>query len=476
MDPTEPSYCRSGATFIRVTAEYEDGHKVIRERTRSANKYIISIPGEVKPQELAGFGDNVPLEVQQATGIRPLQIGDVELFLNLSEQLDGPFLGSKSVSAPARAKVLGKLAGTEEIDFAGKTLGTDLYRRGQDEKRLTGEVADLEEDIKEFDYLPGMAKKIGRIEKIAEQIKANHVRREKLINLNEQAAQIQKKIADTQTVLCKWRNIDQAESCLSAALEKSRLAAAIGALKDRLQGILGNIYYLKLKLVKWRNLPQVEKMLPVITSNQSRKERLVSFTNRYRTQKDGIQASREIIALYAFLPIAEERFRNAREKAARLSRLRPLRTSYVAGQEMIQRSRETLNKLESLDTVEALLREIDSKKLRRETLSNLSIAWVNKNKALAETKKLMERLVGVDEAGEIVAKTAEKQKRWKEFLFVAYSFGTVNGCIKGYSEKLVLWENRVAELEGAYRDELDAIGICPMCGALKNEMRIKEAV
>ena len=147
QDSDEKSgYCRVGASFIRVTLEMEDGHTVVRERTAGTNRYRVIYPESEKREMLTleGFGDSVPLEVQEITGVRPIKIGDTEINLNLSEQLDGPFLGSKSISAPARAKVLGKLAGTEEIDFAGKILGTDLHRRKRDKEGFEEDARGLD--------------------------------------------------------------------------------------------------------------------------------------------------------------------------------------------------------------------------------------------------------------------------------------------------------------------------------------------
>ena len=102
--PQGMEFVRTGASFARVTLEYESGHKVIRERTVSTNRYKIVYPDREGPEVFEGFGNSVPLEVQEITGVRPVRIGDENFLLNLSEQLDGPFLGTKQISSPARAK------------------------------------------------------------------------------------------------------------------------------------------------------------------------------------------------------------------------------------------------------------------------------------------------------------------------------------------------------------------------------------
>ena len=476
MDPTEPSYCRSGATFIRVTAEYEDGHKVIRERTRSANKYIISIPGEVKPQELAGFGDNVPLEVQQATGIRPLQIGDVELFLNLSEQLDGPFLGSKAVSAPARAKVLGKLAGTEEIDFAGKTLGTDLYRRGQDEKRLTGEVAGLEEDIKIFGYLPAMARKIEQLEVLAERVKVGQALKNKWTGLKTSLENIDEKIAATQVVLFRWRNLDAAESYLLAAQEKGRLNVTLGTLITQMEGIAGNIYYARLIIAKWSGLPEAERLLPIIASNQARKETLAALVKRYQMDASNIKACQEIIERRSGLTDAEATLKAAQATVEKARRLRNIRTSYFAGSEMIKRSQDVLTMLKGVEDAGAIAIGVGESLARRDALARRRGSYIDVIFKVSHAEKSLSKLAGVEGAGVTLQQTEEKQKRWKQLKALKDKYTLRLDAIEAARLIAIERENRVAELEGAYYDELDSLGVCPMCGALKNEMRIREVV
>jgi len=180
--PQGTDFIRHGASFARVTAEYASGYKVIRERSRRGyNRYIIIDPAGER-QVYEGFGNNVPLEVQLVTGVRPVIIGDMEFNLNISEQLDGPFLG-KSVSAGARAKVLGKLAGTEEVDHAAKNLATDLYRKRQDEKRLAAEVQELEEKIRAYDYLDALGDRIAGVNLSLAQLKTDIELLEKLKKL-----------------------------------------------------------------------------------------------------------------------------------------------------------------------------------------------------------------------------------------------------------------------------------------------------
>ena len=185
--PQGAEFTRTGAKLVRVAVDYVGGVTVVRERTASTNRYKILQPGTEKPQVFEGFGSSVPLEIQEITGVRPIKIADQELLLNLSEQLDPPFLGQKSTTAPARAKILGKLAGTEEIDVAGAGVGKDLYRRGQDDKRLSAEIEELEKQIEEFGWIEELAERIAELERLLDGIKE---RQKLLVTLEQKRSEL----------------------------------------------------------------------------------------------------------------------------------------------------------------------------------------------------------------------------------------------------------------------------------------------
>jgi len=435
-EPQGTDFIRVGASFARVTAEMESGHVVIRERTKATNRYkIIGIvapgvgegQGTPEPQVFEGFGGSVPLEVQEVTEVRPVAIGDLNISLNLAEQLDGPFLGS-SISAPARAKVLGKLAGTEEIDFAAKQLGTDLYRRNQDEKRLVGEVAGLEENIREYNWLPGMARKIDKLEQIAGKIKNRQTARNELGILLEQVGRLDKKITEAQTVLYQWRNLEQAEKTLANAVE-----------------------------------------------NKHSKKMLARLIDSYWSYQESILAYEKIIAQHTGLPEAEEKLQATQEAYVRARILRNLRASYLAGQDMIQHSQVVLEKLKAMDTAETLLQDLGEKKRSQKMLKSLSSKWIVANAAVVGTQMLTERLSGVKEAGIKAAQVAECRTQWAVLSVLKIRYGSILNKIDAAREQAVLWENRVHELEGAYHDLLKDVGICPLCGQ-EIKSKVKEAV
>jgi hypothetical protein len=151
--PNGTDFIRVGAQAATVSAIMANSERITRTRSRGGiNRYILEDIEHPKPRVFESFGTSIPLEVQQALEMVPISIGDMEFNINLSEQLDGPFLGN-ATPATARAKVLGKLSGVEEVDHANKTLGTDLYRKRREVEGIRNQIDYLSKKIEEYSFL-----------------------------------------------------------------------------------------------------------------------------------------------------------------------------------------------------------------------------------------------------------------------------------------------------------------------------------
>ena len=460
--PQGNDFIRVGASFARAAVDYESGHTVIRERTKATNRYKIVGAG-AEPQVFEGFNNNVPLEVQEITGVRPVKIGDLELNLNLAEQLQGPFLGS-AISGGARAKVLGKLAGTEEIDYAAKQLGMDLYRRNQDEKRLSVEVAGLDEDIKAFEWLPGAKRKIEKLELLVERIKVGQALRGKLAVMAERVDFFNEKIAKEKAVLYRWRHLEDAENQKDKITASLRDKALLEALIIRYRTAQGVVLGSEVIIARHANLPAAEVIFLEAQEKAARLSRLRSLEIKHIDIEDDICRCRFSLNKLQGLDAAEVLIQGAQRKVVNVRQLRNMRTSYNAGSEMIKRSQDVLSRLDGLSAAWLLLLAIDAKKLKREKLINLRLMCAYKNEAIAETERRLKELAGVDEVGAMAAKAEEKQLCLDQLKALKEKYTLRLDAIEVAREQALKWENRVAELIGAYNDLLQDAGICPLCG------------
>lgn len=253
--PQGDGFIRVGARLAAVTLTTAAGKDVTRQRTATVNRYYVYKHEDMLMPRvtLEGFGNDVPLEVQEITGVRQTMIGDMPLALNLAEQLDGPFLGS-GISDPVRARILGKLAGTEEVDHANKTLGTDLYRRHQDKKSAMADIERLTEELKQFEHLPRLQELVEQLGLLIAAARQSIEDIQKLRGLRDELQASRGQADQWQAVLTRLALVDDAEALKTniddTAYHRAKLAGTRGLLdcsreqKGKAADVLQRLYLL----------------------------------------------------------------------------------------------------------------------------------------------------------------------------------------------------------------------------------------
>lgn len=427
--PQGCDFIRVRANIARVRIDYADGNSVTRERSRKgSNRYEIGSQENAEPDRFEGFGNTVPLEVQEITGVRPVQIGDMEFCLNLSEQLDGPFLG-KSVSAPAKAKVLGKLAGTEEVDYAAKGVGTDIYRARQEEKRLGDEVARLEEQIKQFDYLPALAERIDALEKLV--------------------------------------------SAIKTAVEQVRVLVDKKCLLDRIEAMITSE---KAVIRQWRHLDQTENILVRIAAAMHRRMTLSQATARLAEAETVITQSREVLAKLARLEEAQVAVNVAETAGAKRRELVSLRVRLDEVQDNWLKTFGVWLKYRELPEAEKVVEDAAKAAERRTSLVRIGGLHHQVVAAEKQCQDTLRKLARVEEAGNYLDGVEALRERQGKVMELSGRLRRIEVESRRARESAVMWEQKTAELEGAYKDTLLAAGRCPVCGSIVKPENLKEVV
>lgn len=306
--PQGVDYVRVGAARAVVAAVYADGSRVVRERSRGGvNRYKIVDAGGAE-QVFEGFGTAVPLEVREHTGVGAVEIADLTLTLNLSEQLDGPFLGS-AVSAGARARVLGKLAGTEEIDVAARALNTDLHRAGQEQTRLAARVADLEAQVAGYAWVDDLAARVAALQGILGQVRAAEERLGRLEALATRLTHVEAETVRCGRAVARWRKLPAAEDRAARVATGMERAASLAGLRNRLALIEVDRAAAGRTAARWAGVEEAAGSYEAATAAHARAERLArlrlaeleitaywSVTRRTISRHAGVDRAAEVVA------------------------------------------------------------------------------------------------------------------------------------------------------------------------------------
>lgn len=427
--PQGDDFIRVGCTLCRVTLELQSGHKIIRERTKGGvNRYKILAPEADKPETYEGFGHVVPLEVRELTGVQPVTIGDLTLNLNMSEQLEGPFLGS-AVSGGARARILGKLAGTEEVDHAAKLLGTDLYRVKQDEKRLSADLTELEEKIADYDYLVDMAARIESLECYCSTAKVDQEKCAQLNGLKAQLDVVDVKIAEAQRGIDRWLNIEAAQDSMQKAGRNTEKSSRLSTFRQSLKA--ANV--------------QTDYAVAAI-------DRLES------------------------LPVAHMAVDMAETEIYQLRTLRISKRKCEVLEYTIQTLADAIEKLSGVPKAEELLNTSAQATVRLNTLNQQKVAIRQFYLIINHYQGMVSKYGQLEAASECANAAASMNENHFKLTKLSAILSDYNNRSNAKQNKVVVLENQITEFEGAYRDALLTEGRCPTCGNDIKPEKLKEVV
>lgn len=422
--PQGSDFITVGEDKCVVSVIFEGGTVVERIRTRGGiNRYTVD--GQV----FEGFGTGVPIEVQEATGIRKLQIGDIHFMLNLSEQLDGPFLG-KSVPGSARAKVLGKLAGTEEIDFAGKEVGTDLYRANRQKEGITKDIESNLKALDEYSWIPDRERQLATLQIIIENTKRNQRSVETLQDLSRQYRDLSQQAVNLQTTLKRLLPIDQGLNAVDIAQIEIHKRNNLTSLYQDYEKVMDLTSESICMLEDLKEIESANNCLVAAQEKLTKGKTLLNCWNRYLLidlQKDANQVkirglANQYEAVFPLLQAAAE----SAETATKVSNIYEL---YSQANHGVVSMRKTVECLLSLDNV----------------MGTMELA-TGKNFDLGVIEEL--------------------QKKYSDWVNTE-SFGR---------SKITTLEAEVEALDAEYITFMSDLGTCPTCGGEINIEKLREVI
>src|SRR5699024_11720444 len=156
-DTSGDFFIREGENKCNVTIIFSDNTKVQRYRSNSKNLYLY-YDSEGNETIYQGFGNTVPLEIKEKINISKIHLDTSETnSVNISEQLEGPFLLSESKAV--RANAIGRLVGVHIIDDAIRDTVKEIINLNSSRRNLIKLQENLNEDLKKYNYIDKKKKK-----------------------------------------------------------------------------------------------------------------------------------------------------------------------------------------------------------------------------------------------------------------------------------------------------------------------------
>jgi len=476
--PDGCDFIRTGAKECVVSIKYDDGYVVSYRRTRGGiSRYTVVSPDGKTADYDEGRAGMVPLEVQEITGIKPITIGGIEpLNINLAEQLDGPFLGTKNTTAPARAKILGKLAGTEELDYAGKGLSVDIHRRKQDEKRFTEDIEDKQKNLKQYDHLEDLEKIIKTIGLIREKVKKFTEFRNKLTELATQRDCLLIKIRTEEERFAGTKFVEEAQAKLAALVEKANRKTALSGLCTRKNELVFNIIRAEEVLKDTRNIVRAGELLQLVEAKRVKFSALNQLKTAQINAKINISNAKMTIVNTENIPVADKKLIDLAAKLERKRKLKELSSqrNNICGN--LALADITIKKTDTLTRAEELLNRTIDTKAKRDRLYVLAGKADNYGSEVWRANEVLDATKSINDAEILLSKVILSIQKRKPLLALQAKLTELGLAIKTQEELAAGWEKQVKQAQTEYVEILKQSGTCPTCGCIVVPERIKEVI
>lgn len=413
-EPKGSDFVRHGTDFCRVTIETSDGYRITRLKKKNKNIYIVQDPAG-RVQKFENFGNEIPEEVLQATGVRKIKIdADKDFALNISEQLDPPFLLSETGSV--KAKTIGSIVKTHLIDAAERDLQRDILNLSGEVKEINAQIEEIDRELLNYGNIVEQGKIIEKMDQLIQKLQDINAVAEKLQYLNRRLVGIDQEIKRNAIILSKLKNLSELEVMYSRLKEmfqtQKHLVSLHAKFKDREKGI--------------SETAETLKML----------ERLPELQQKVEKFEEAFAIGKTLLELQNALQAVEKEIGKEKEKVCRLKTLSEMQSKA----DLLEK---TLMMGKTLKEKQAVLSEINRGIQREAQL----LAKLKDYPFLEQKVKMLEEVLSITER---LCESREKQQQINESIEKGKAFIADN-------------ERKLNKVINCYAGGLKALGRCPTC-------------
>ncbi len=271
-EPRGNDFIRNGTTFSKVSIEFTNGFTVIRERSKSKNRYTV-INSLEESEVFEGFGNEVPLEIVKVSGISQSSFNsNISTSLNIGNQLEGPFLLSET--GAIRAKALGALIGLDIIDKSIKDTIVDLRRENQNAERIRNELNDISEKLNEYENLEEIKERLDKTQNIINVLKLLTEKKNKLENLKYKIQSYKDELYEISKTLEGVKNLERCKEIVLNSEVRLRDYKLLFQLNTNYRSLENDRSKLLEQIDKTKNIEYCENILNLIYEKKEKYDKL----------------------------------------------------------------------------------------------------------------------------------------------------------------------------------------------------------
>lgn len=293
-EPRGTDFVRFGTNECSVTIITGDDYTITRRRKTNKNIYTVIKPDGEK-LEFENFGNAVPIEVIEATGVKEIKLDtDTSAKLNLNEQLDPPFLLSET--GTMRAKAIGRIVNTNIIDAAERDIMKDISNNNLVLKGYEKQLTDIDEELLQYVDIEAEGENINKIESLITKIDEISSKYKKIKEFNEKIKFINGQIEQNNQILSKLKALPNISDHYNELKEKSTYLQRLCGFRDKMIGINETIVKDTSILDNLKHLDKVSQDIKLLDSKTKLCEKLSGLNEKQSDIKSKIQKGTEYMA------------------------------------------------------------------------------------------------------------------------------------------------------------------------------------
>ena len=426
-EPAGDFFIREGENECSVTVIFSDNVKVKRFRSRSKNAYYLC---DASGEEIAfeGFGTSVPQEIKDMISIRKVELdSNVSNLINISEQLEGPFLLSEKNSTKANS--IGRIVGVHIVDDALKDTLRDVRNLKAKRKSHENVLEGLQENLRKYDYLDNLIDRFEKLKDIKQAIYDKKNRLDRLSKLFMNLNEIKKDIISINKDLKELSSIHR-----------------IAKIEERLKKDIQHFNYI---MYKFTTLTSIKSQI------KDDNELLYCLRNLNEVE----EVSRYIEVLYI-----------------KLNKLGTLNAKYKDAIDKIDRHNDVLLQLKDIHYVEKKSKLIEEYLSMITKLLKIKAKWDHINKSLSTGEVYVKELSKIDVISNIQNSLDTKINLLNKLIDHRNRYNRIKTNRRQLQNNLKDINIHIDRLLVRYESILTKIEICPICFGSIDKFKINEIV
>lgn len=466
--PRGIGFITAGSNKTTGTLTLEDDTEIVRERTKSVNRYVLLHPDGTS-YNFEGFGLDVPPSIVEAFDHETIFIDhDMRLDLNFAKQLEGHFLLTENNAT--KAKIIDGLAKINVFNIALRKKNTYLTNLNLKIRDLEGDYGNIKDELEQYEGLELMEGQIEALDTLIAQIEFIEQRKEKLVQLQNSYNQIQSEIEHNEHIISRLSTIAEADQLLQNA-------SILGQKKAMLTTLNQQFIYNEQQIAENERIMQ---MKPSIIELAKTYNELVTRFNKAEQYKhlhynnlrltEAIEKGNEFVHNMAAVKEVDIILTQLTDLSKRKEALANLGNSLqsVVKQEMIEQ--DIITRYSSIREAEVVLTQLTDLAKRREELAYLGNTLHTVSKQEVAEQEVVSRFGSIRNAEGIIQELEKVIARKKSLMQVQNSL--INNEREIISSELEVQQTRVSlqQNKEAYASALKEMNKCPVCfGELSEE-------